>query len=169
MGIQQIRYDLQNEEFYIENTEGYPYREIKTKLPLSTWNLQKEIDGLCAIVIREFSSPELEEPTKFAYYKIPLKFAIKPDYKNYYLVSTTQGGNSEQWQKTTKVFCRNLETNQTAEAQLPQNPEVALAMPYTVKKLKSTKITKAELKKILLEGSSIGVYKNLDLLERIVT
>lgn len=169
MGIQQIRFDIEKEEFYVENTENILRKEVKTKLPLSTWNLVKELDGLCAIVVREYSSPELEEPTKFTYYKVPLKFAIKPDYKNYYLVSTTQGGNDDMWQKTTRVFMRNLADNTTVLADIPQNPETALAMPYKVQKLKSTKLSKTELKKILLEGSSIGVFRNLDLLERIVT
>ena len=58
--VQQIKYDLEKEEFYVEDVQGYPYRETKTKLPLSAWNLVKELDGLCAIVVREYSSPELK-------------------------------------------------------------------------------------------------------------
>ena len=169
MGVQQIKFDIQKEEFYIENVEDILHKEIKTKLPLSAWGLTKEVEA-SAIVVQERQNDSLEEPSKFTYWKIPLKFAVKPDYKDYYLTTAIQGGfDDENWKKTTRVFMRNLANNTTVLADIPQTPEVALAMPYTVKKLKSTKIAKAELKKILLEGSSIGIFRSLDLLERIVT
>ena len=71
--------------------------------------------------------------------------------------------------KSARYLLEISKTNKHVEAQICQTPEIALAMPYTVKKLKSSKISKAELKKILLDGSSIGIFRNLDLLERIVT
>jgi hypothetical protein len=49
--VQQIKYDLEKEEFYIEDSQGYPYREVKTRLPLDAWNLGKEVEGLCAIIV----------------------------------------------------------------------------------------------------------------------
>lgn len=168
-GYQSIKFDIEKEEFYIEDLQGTEMHQIKTKLPLSAWRLVKEIDGLCAVVVQERVNDDLEEPMKFTYYKVPLKFAMKPDYKNRYLTKETQGGNDEQWQKTAKVYCRNLETLQSVEVQLPQNQEMALAVEYTVRRLKSSKVSKAELKKILLSGECIGIFRNLDLLERIVS
>ena len=165
MALQTIKFD--GTEFYVESVTGVFPNEIKKKLPLSTWNLTKEID-VCAIVVREYSSPELEEPTKFTYYKVPLKFKVKADYPNCYLIKNVLCTEVEEWQKSCKVYLKDLENGTTVEAQTPQNKEVATALQYEVTKGKSTKLEKDDLIKVLTSGESIGVFRGLDLLERIV-
>lgn len=157
-GFQRIKYDIIKSEYYIEDLEG----SVKTKLPLATWGLTKEIDGVCAVVVREYQSDSLEEGTQFTYYKIPLKFAVKADYENSYLVKDVQGGNDEMWQKLAKVHIRNLENGQSQEATPQENLE------YTVTKSKSSKISNNELKALLISGTCLGVFRNLNLLEKMV-
>jgi hypothetical protein len=95
--MEQIKYDIENDEFFVEKSSGYGNDEKFEKLPLSSWGLQKQFT-VYVHVSRKIQTEEYENPVKVLNYKIPITYTIQniESGKTVYLKMVQQGFDTPQ-------------------------------------------------------------------------
>ncbi len=83
---EQIKYDLEEENFHIEKITGYGINEKVERLPLSAWHLVKEIT-VYIHVQRQIEKSDFNNPIQIINYSLPLTYRIlnTSSGKNIYL------------------------------------------------------------------------------------
>jgi phage terminase large subunit GpA-like protein len=131
-------------------------KELSRK-ELSAWGLTKQVETF-AIAKRVIPSLNPESATREAYYKIPLKFAIQPNAKEYYLVTTNVF--RDDWQKIIGVYLRNVDTGET---QSISDCDLSVSQFWQVQDIcqvsigKKTRISKEQAVELLKSYQSIGL------------
>jgi hypothetical protein len=153
MATEIIKFD--GKDFYVAqiNNEG---TELARK-PLESWGLVKQIETY-AIAKRVIPSLNPESTTREAYYKIPFKFTIQPNAKEYYLVTTNVF--RDDWQKIIGVYLRNVDTGET---QSISDCDFSVSQFWQVQNIcqvsfgKKTRISKEQAVELLKNYQSIGL------------
>ena len=126
--MEEILYDELKDEFYVERTTtDANRRETYTRLPLTQWNLTKEIQ-VFADVIKKKETDELEHAVKVVHYSLPLTFKILDiDAGKYiYLKIEKQTFQSPKRRKNPKkdwirLFMRNLDEGTCQAVPMPND------------------------------------------------
>lgn len=74
--MEQIKFDIATDEFYIEKCSGIGTEEKYEKLPLSSWGLHKQFT-VYLHVSRKIQTEDFEHPVKVLNYKIPIVYTIQ--------------------------------------------------------------------------------------------
>ena len=159
-----IKYDAEFDDFFIERISGYGKDEKYERLPLSSWQLFKEVT-VYAHVQRKIESTDFENPVQVINYSLPITYKILNTEigKNMYLKMGEKAFDvpirNNLRAKTITVFLKNVDTGVTQESPLPN----ALFSASDFEFLKITKGIASELdKKQLIElfknGQCIGSY-----------
>jgi hypothetical protein len=72
---QQIKYDVENDEFFIESITGYGTNEKVERLDLSAWHMVKEIT-VYIHVQRQIEKSDFNNPIQIINYSLPLTYRI---------------------------------------------------------------------------------------------
>jgi hypothetical protein len=151
---EQINYDSEHQEdngFFIEVKNG----KVKTRKPLSSWGLVKELK--CSLLVRTEKSNfgNLEQPTIPELYQINLTYTINPSAKNLYIKKEMQHFDNEAIMM--KIFLRDVNSGITQPCPLPNqlnNGEYEV----TIMKSKGEIISVKDSVKLLKSGECLGIF-----------
>lgn len=161
---EQIKFDIETEEFYVERTTSLGKNESFERLPLTQWGLTKKAT-VYAHIIRKIESVDFEEPVKIVNYSLPLTYEILDNEAGKYvylkLVEQSFEGRIRDNVKANwkKVMMRNLENGVVQEVPLPNSmfrPEEFSFLKIT--RGKATELTKKDIYSLWKEGLCIGSY-----------
>jgi len=89
---EQLKFDAETEEFYIERCIGIGKDEKFERMPLSTWGLEKK-STVYVHTYRKIQTSDFEKPYQVINYKIPITYTIEniDSGKTVYLKLVQQG------------------------------------------------------------------------------
>jgi hypothetical protein len=139
----------------------------------------EKIVTVTAIVIRQIPSVDLELGSKILYYLVPVTYdLLDKEEQNTWLVKSNQPiyelENSEVVTEAKYVLAQNLAKvflrQYAVTCEVTPSSLNAKAYPFLrITKGKSKRITVEQANELLLSGSCLGIFRSLDLDERIIT
>jgi hypothetical protein len=161
---QQIKYSVEDDTFFIESITGYGINEKYEKLPLSAWNLVKEIT-VYVHQQRQIETNSYDNPIKVINYSVPLTYRIlnTASGKSIYFRLEKKASDvpirdniRSNW---VTVYLKNVDTSVCEEAPLPNKLFNAGDWDFlSIEKGLAVELNKHELISLYKSGLCIGTF-----------
>jgi hypothetical protein len=161
---EQIKYSIEDEEFFIEKITGYGINEKYEKLPLSAWKLLKEVQVFIHVQ-RQIEKTDFNNPIQIVNYSLPLTYSIlnTATGKNIYLRLEKKAFDIAKRDNIranwVTVYLKNVDTSVCEEAPLPNKLFSAGDWDFlSIKKGEAIEVDKKQLIELYKSGLCLGTF-----------
>ena len=161
---EQIKYSIEEDTFFIEKITGYGVTEKYEKLPLSAWNLLREVT-VYVHVQRKIEKTDFNSPIQIVNYSLPLTYRILNTVsgKNVYLKLEKKASDvpirdniRANW---VTLYLKNIDTSVCSETPILNQLFNAGDWDFlSIEKGTATELNKRELIALFKSGLCLGSY-----------